>query len=129
MGQENMSTKFIEEIQARLKAAESGPWKYPNPKWPGIVTSRHGCLWDPSTGQINDDADAEFIAHAPEDIAYLLSELNKACATPDIEAAAMAVAKNRFEYDRWEDLDEPSRASCLMLAKAVLNAANRKPKP
>lgn len=72
-----MADERIDQIRARRDRAGRGPWKYPHRGFPGVVTSPHGCLWNPNTGRINDEADAEFIAHSRVDIDFLLSEYDR----------------------------------------------------
>lgn len=73
-------TDWLDEIDARVKAVTPGPWM-------------HGVSRDPSSGHwvdtkpdlavitvaddIPSDDDAEFIAHAPEDIARLVAEVHR----------------------------------------------------
>ena len=69
----------LDEIKARLKAATPGPWKH-------IETC--GCSGEVTIFECYDERDrlpvpqvvnnAEFIAHAPEDVAWLIKELEKA---------------------------------------------------
>ena len=88
--------KDIQAIRDRLKAATPGPWKYdPDNVGGNSAGARVGLLdsnehslnvdvilyWDFGFGQnINDhaEADATFIAHAPEDIKALLEEVDNA---------------------------------------------------
>lgn len=83
----------LDEIQARLSAATPGPWKAQNLEqehghggifW--VSVDRPDEIKTVAEVDANDDgveaiwrfADAEFIANAPADIAFLLAELRKA---------------------------------------------------
>ena len=80
-------TRF-DEIRARLRKATPGPW-HPNPD--GTGEEGDGCVWfeDANLGRVDvicgtafwNKADADLIAHAPADLAYLL-EIIDALATP-----------------------------------------------
>jgi hypothetical protein len=69
----------VGEIEARLSAATPGPWEE---FWRGHIHARDErgtvsiCQTFGPEDQIH--ADAEFIANAPADVAYLLAELRKA---------------------------------------------------
>lgn len=73
-----------QQIQARCQAATEGPWK-PYPVSPDMIVTTwandHGYLWKVATAELVDggearmDANAAFIAHAREDIPYLLARL------------------------------------------------------
>ena len=110
-----MSDRIV-EIEARLNAATPGPWeathrpKLPNENDPDILAARRdelggepgssiwaneeqiwGSLWPSRNGS----ADANFIAHSPSDVAYLLAELRKRDeALARVEAACDRVINN-----------------------------------
>ena len=79
----------VGEIENRLKAATPGPWKankdgtidgtdYAEVICRGQVDCMSYCYGGSSTIEgDNLAADAEFIAHSPSDVAYLLAELRK----------------------------------------------------
>ena len=83
----------IKGIEARLSAAVPGPWVkhdfgYPGQEEPSSIVVHAGKFdWQAiSEGEFiasipawdsQEDANAEFIANAPADIAYLLAELRK----------------------------------------------------
>ena len=81
-----MSTLNLEPIKARLDKAhtEWGPWKAKEDSWDGysVVIDDSGpgvSIIAERIGQGEDEGrgDAEFIAHAPEDIAALISEVER----------------------------------------------------
>ena len=87
-----MSTIDLEPIKARLDKAhtEWGPWKAKEDSWDGysVVVIDNGPGVSIIAEQIGQGADggrgdAEFIAHAPEDIAALISEVERLRAERD----------------------------------------------
>ena len=81
-----MSTLDLEPIKARLDKAhtEWGPWRAKEDSWDGysVVIDDNGpgvSIIAEQIGQGEDEGrgDAEFIAHAPEDIAALISEVER----------------------------------------------------
>ena len=81
-----MSTLNLEPIKARLDKAhtEWGPWKAKEDSWNGysVVIDDSGpgvLIIAEQIGQGEDEGrgDAEFIANAPEDIAALISEVER----------------------------------------------------
>ena len=87
----------LDEIEARANAAAKGPWKFPHRDYPGVVTSHLGCLWNPETGEINDPSDAEFIAHAREDVPALVAEVKRL--RRELECAQTALTEAFDEAD------------------------------
>ena len=84
-----MSTLDLEPIKERLAAATPGPWDFhvlPQSVGITVATShseqgpRETC-WTvdlpPEIGGMGTEKDATFIAHAPEDIAALISEVER----------------------------------------------------
>jgi hypothetical protein len=76
----------VEEIRARCEAATEGPWGYRGPTRDvlaeydgGAVRERRGMRpagdTFPLIGKIMSPPDGEFVAHAREDVPFLLSEL------------------------------------------------------
>lgn len=60
------------------EAADQSEWKFPHAYFPGVVVAKRGCLWNPGTGRINDDKDAEFIAtFNPKRVLELLDEVDR----------------------------------------------------
>lgn len=97
-------------ITARLNAATQGPWHWDDDRWLmtgnyGVVVGVTGPLQGPGEADsVNiGTADAEFIAHAPEDIRYLLERVG------ELEAQRDAVLKLVAECDL--ETDEPLQAS------------------
>ena len=90
-----MTEQEMSEAQARLDAATPGPWKVnDDPLGPGGLTV--GPLSDLGdyvcelvTG---DDANAEFIAHAPDDIRKALAALQR---------VRTALIVNSYEMNSW----------------------------
>ena len=88
-GVERMTTLDLEPIKARLAAATPGPWDFHVlPQSVGItvatIHSEQGpreTRWTvdlpPEIGGMGTRADAEMIAHAPEDIAALVAEVER----------------------------------------------------
>ncbi len=82
-----MSEDRIQQIKDRLAVATPGPWVIEDDGFYGYirttVENSHGyresiCGGEPSEGRVDGDApDTIFIAHAPEDIAYLLGEVER----------------------------------------------------
>jgi hypothetical protein len=71
----------VGEIQARLSAATPGPWELFGslPQWENEEDLSFGPDNAPEVGIVKEGlGDAEFIAAAPADVAYLLAELRKA---------------------------------------------------
>ena len=70
----------IDDIEARHQAATKGPWRVEThaPTLSRLVCSEDGTL-DINFGYVGNrtQADAEFVAHAPEDIAVLLAEVRR----------------------------------------------------
>ena len=87
----------LEPIKERLDEATPGPWDfYVLPQSAGItvatIHSEHGpreTCWTvdlpPEIGGMGTEKDAEFIANAPEDIAALISEVERLRATVIVE--------------------------------------------
>lgn len=84
-----MNLPRLEEISARLKAATPGPWK-PTSDLPSWAVASESVMTD-VVATVNRAyrvphrrnlgcrlEDAEFIAHAPEDISYLIAALKEA---------------------------------------------------
>lgn len=67
----------LESIAARLAEATTGPWQ----RHGADVHAQAGLLFTGNDGSSEvrqqADADAEFVAHAPTDIAALLDEVNR----------------------------------------------------
>ena len=84
-----MTTLDLEPIKERLDEATPGPWEFhvlPQPVGITAATihSEHGpreTCWTvdlpPEIGGMGTEKDAEFIANAPEDIASLISEVER----------------------------------------------------
>ena len=82
-----MGAKRIEEIRQRAEAATEGPWEYVSQtedeyEMPKFVSPEHTIMdfgdctmFYPTEGTPPDNADAEFLAHAREDIPALLAEV------------------------------------------------------
>ena len=97
----------LDEIRERLEAATEGPWDWCSELWQlRHMTGKYVCTEVlHAKGTLPTDNDAEFIANAPTDIAYLLAEVERlrgvvttatiACGAVDLEAAE--------DIDRWRD--------------------------
>ncbi len=74
-----MTDLDLDALEATARAATPGPWKYPHRHHPDVVTTKHGCLWNPGTGRINDEEDAEHIAaFDPTTVLALIARLREA---------------------------------------------------
>ena len=98
----------LEPIKKRLAAATPGPWEaqdfdnFPGDEGSAIVGAfgvglvayalRHGSSGDGWYDEEQCDADATFIAHAPEDIAALVAEVERL--TAQIDAVKVAVSNH-----------------------------------
>ena len=68
-------TDRLAEIRARLEAATPGPWEHWERPNCCVVHEEAGIKWEVvGGGRFEDHA---FIAHAPEDIAWLLGEVER----------------------------------------------------
>ena len=98
-------TDRLDEIRKRLGAATPGPWHIERMKH----SLKHSEIWlqpedehawslDCNTYQPNskDEANAQLIAHAPEDIAYLLAEVERLQA--DLQKAYQEQYKAHVRY-------------------------------
>lgn len=83
-----MDDKQLAEIEARTWAATQGPWRWhwrrDDSHWPGSIFAEprtghaYAVAMCPRYGKESFEADAEFIAHARQDIPDLIAELRKA---------------------------------------------------
>ena len=116
-----MTDPRVGEIEARLAAATPGPWNvYRNDREVNMwVLSGDGSL-ECNLGYLGNrpENDAEFIAAAPADVAYLLAELRKAHEAlllhESFRDLIMALA------EKWE-MEFPSKAADLRAAVAAAN--------
>lgn len=120
-----MSDLDLEPIKARLDKAhtEWGPWKAKEDSWDGysVVIDDNGpgvSIIAEQIGQGEDEGwgDAEFIAHAPEDIAALIAEVEKI--RKEQNALLIACLSARSDQDRWRRIN-----------KGVSDAIRRHPDP
>ena len=104
-----MTARDPGEIEARLAAAAAAPWRIEQHDLSLFVHSADEGL-EANLGYVGNrpHANAEFIAAAPADVAYLLTELRKrddALARVEAECAGAArinsADPNLSEYDRW----------------------------
>jgi hypothetical protein len=101
------------EIATRAAAATKGPWSANNPV--GVVTNEGGDPLAVFGGCAQDRAEAEFVAHAREDVPALLAELTAVRAERDQAQARVAELEeaSRQGSDRW-------RARCDHIARQGL---------
>ena len=94
-----MTTFDLEPIKERLAAATPGPWEMSydaDDKWTSITGQPYddGGQWlvcpEVATCEGEPDADSTFIAHAPEDIAALVAEVERLRGQIDARAAELA---------------------------------------
>lgn len=111
-------TLDLSAIRARLQAATPGPWQLRSGMQPydelDTVEHSHGlsvCVCDSTRF----DRDADFIAHAPEDIRALLAEAERLRRVED--AAKHLVGPARHHYDD-DDVDR-HHAAMDALVKAL----------
>ena len=89
-----MADLDLAAIRARAEAATEGPWENDYPEvgqhwsrpepWAKVVSTDVACMaycYGGSAQGIENEADAEFIAHAREDIPALLAEIDRLNAT------------------------------------------------
>ena len=70
-------TDIVERAKAALEGVTKGPWKLGNRRYPDVVHSRSGCLWNPSRGEVNNPADGEFIAASRDLVPELVAEVER----------------------------------------------------
>lgn len=80
-----MSDSRLQEIQARLDAATAGAWEW-HAEEGAILTAAGTVIGDP--GAWLRASDADLIAHAPDDLRYLLDRVR------ELEAAQSSTAIN-----------------------------------
>lgn len=111
----------LDEIQARLDAATPGPWETHQDmvrigfeeleplsvakrvRKPGVTEMHYVVPW------VNEVCDQEFIANAPDDVAYLLAELRKARE----RARRVAAVATRYRDERNEAREALTRVEEL----------------
>jgi hypothetical protein len=145
----------IEEIEARLNAATPGPWtveyetdccgepEYPyaivGPSNDGVKRSPHKPgtpfydTWHNKASEIAElnIADADFIAHSPEDIAYLLSALKTAQAEAALFSAACdtddeTIERLKAERDAAQARADAAVELAIQLLRLCFNAEAKK---
>lgn len=72
-----MSTDVVARAREALEGVTKGPWKLGNRAYPDVVHTPHGCLWNPSRGEINNPQDGEFIAAARSLVPELVAEVER----------------------------------------------------
>ena len=110
----------LQAIEARLEAATQGPWSFhilPQPVGITAATihSEHGpreTCWTvdlpPEIGGMGTDKDAEFIAHAPSDLAALLAEVERLRGQIEGLCAIIDSHPNPLECGKHDDNDTVS---------------------
>ena len=130
-----MTTLDLEPIKERLAAATPGPWKAKEDSWDGysVVIDDNGpgvSIIAEQIGQGEDGGwgDAEFIAHAPEDIAALISEVERLRAERDgdgdVESGTLwhaqrDVSRLRNELHQIEALRRKAEIRCESLEAQI----------
>lgn len=71
---------IIERAEEALVGVTRGPWKMGNRRYPEVVHTPHGCLWDPERGEINGCEDGAFVAAARTLVPELVAALKAAWA-------------------------------------------------
>jgi hypothetical protein len=92
-------TPDLAELHALLVKAAGRPWKFPHRRFPDVVMTKLGCLWNPGTGRINNPDDADLIVAAVNALSWLLDQAARA------ERAEAEVERLRAVVDndqRWE---------------------------
>ena len=105
----------IEEIQSRLAKAEPGPWFLDSDGVSIYYVFHNGDTLDRDRLAESSGADAEFIANAPTDLAYLLTELRK---RDDALMAGLALADKWAALCPEDDWPENGDMSAAPLADA-----------
>jgi hypothetical protein len=73
-----MEAEQLDAIEERANAATPGPWlPYSEERWCGVVTGERGEEVEVMVGQAVSEADAEFVAHAREDVPALVTEVRR----------------------------------------------------
>lgn len=135
---EPMPQEQLDAIQERVDAATPGPWAvdsddpayiiYPEKGgWDGLVIA-HVAEQDGALFPV--EHNGSLIAHAPQDLADLLAEVERlrALTTVDddmVERAARAMCDIEAQADQamWDKLDEDERDVWRIDARAALDAA------
>ena len=109
-----MTTLDLEPIKERLAAATPGPWRVwhdPDPsKVRSTAVETAWCYGDIEgdteliTDYLPTGADAEMIANAPEDIAALISEVERL--REQVEAVKVAVSNHPNPCELYDDPDD-----------------------
>jgi hypothetical protein len=95
----------LDEIKAREQAAFGGPWEALDADENGM----HAVAVDGTVlVEVGDFCDAEFIAHARDDIPHLLALVESL--TADRDALAAQVARVEEVLDHWRTVDEGNAA-------------------
>jgi hypothetical protein len=105
-----MTEPMLEQIKGRLEAATPGPWHHSwlaseydhDPSWLIDFTHREATYPD-EVGSVQREEDAELIAHAPADIAWLILQLEVTRETNTrlnhrLQEAESRRARQRDEY-------------------------------
>jgi len=134
-------TDIVERAKELRAGITRGPWKLKTMRrekyQPDVVHTPHGCLWHPSMGNINNRADGEFIAAAPELVDGLIAEVERlrALQRDDQETAKQAIEERdeaNAAVERVRELAEQLAAPTALtgqtsilgraIAEEVLNA-------
>ena len=132
----------VGEIEARLSAASDWPWAIDADDFDGYaVFMDDGITWGRAyvcnglnQGEYEGKTDAEFIANAPADVAFLLAELRKA---HEALARVEALHVSKF-YDKWSRKSDQNAGrggwcnecgrfdgdACPTMLRAAVTAAN-----
>ena len=114
-----MDNKYYAEIEARVKAATLGPWKYKDNGFDGGVYSADGNMvvgGEPCEGRIeSDDLNADFIAHAREDIPNLLADNRALQAELERLRKENEIIKN--DIKRYRDVHTCAKRKTCKMAK------------
>lgn len=94
------------QIQARLEAATPGPWFRESD---GVYNATRSYLVTPTGDSWQDTVDAEFIANAPADVAWLLAEVDRLTKLGDALADALTLLRHWTEaahppWDPWGEV-------------------------
>ena len=132
-----MTTLDLEPIKERLAAATPGPWRVwhdPDPSKAGTAVETAWCYGDIEgdteliTDYLPTGADAEMIAHAPEDIAALVAEVERLRAERDgdgdVESGTLwhaqrDVSRLRNELHQIEALRRKAEIRCESLEAQI----------
>lgn len=117
----------LDAIKARISRAKSGPWLLADPTT-GEIYAGDVHDWDSPNwkyvGTVNDDADADLIAHAPTDLATLVGEVERLRARDVLTTAVTEAADSYTKAESDPGVLEVHRAKAYKRLCIALDALN-----